>query len=113
MAEESQATILIPIKEAVFQDDSSVSGVFKYRYRLNLNPGTSRHMLESTDEIRIQGLPGDNSGEPELLMKVKGTTRVTHEEGDHAPIYLPEGTYKSRVLLEFDPWTESSIAVFD
>jgi hypothetical protein len=104
---------LIPIEEQTFSEEKGPGPEFKYRYRLNLNPGTSRHLLESTHPITIANVPAAAGGVPLIAVRVKGKTRVVHEEGDHETLYLPPGEHEAGPLVEHDPWTGSDIRVYD
>jgi hypothetical protein len=110
---EEMQSVIVPIEEPVFSEEKGPDSEYKYRYRLNLNPGTTRHLLESTNPITIAHLPATSSGQPTLAIRVNGKTRVVHEEGDHATEYLPPKQYKVRALIEFDPWTGSELPVYD
>jgi hypothetical protein len=57
VSERNSSQALIPIEEPVFSEEKGPDSEFKYRYRLNLNPGTTRHLLESTHPITIANVP--------------------------------------------------------
>jgi hypothetical protein len=79
--------------------------------QLDLNLGTSRHIVATKGSVSFTRAVTSNHGTMPLLRVRDQPAFLLHPE--HAPLKLLPGEYPTFVMLEFDPWADSMVYVFD
>lgn len=79
-----------------------------YAIPLNLNPGTTRHVVESVEPIKFEP-----SKTRHLVWVLTLTADGLVKHPEHSTIKLPPGEYRVEAMQEYDPFTDAMRAVFD